>query len=139
MRGLPAVRLRHPEHGEVEEEDIGAVAESLEEDPWFAKTREMVIGGPSVRTPEICSGGGLKQEMQKSSCSSSGSGSGGVLKQEMQKSSGSSSGSGSGSGSVVTVHRNEGKRKPLNSDDDAPVHRTLKKCQSSGGVLEQEM
>ena len=47
MRGLPAVRLRHPEHGEVEEEEdggntlrlgIGAVAKSPEEDPWFAKT-----------------------------------------------------------------------------------------------------
>ena len=41
--------------------------------------------------------------------------------------------------SVVTVHRNETKRKPLKSDDDAPVHRTLKKCQSNGSVLEQEM
>ena len=49
MRGLPAVRLRHPEHGEVEEEEkdggntlrvgIGAVAKSQKEDPRFAKTR----------------------------------------------------------------------------------------------------
>ena len=37
--------------------------------------------------------------------------------------------------SVVTVHRNETKRKPLNSDDDVAVHRTQKKCQS-GSVLE---